>query len=54
MAFPDGTYPGDYLIDVGEALKAKVGKLYVGKGEDVWLNDIRSFATDAMMKLIKG
>ncbi|MCH9747188.1 MAG: arginine--tRNA ligase [Alphaproteobacteria bacterium] len=54
VAFPDGTYPGDYLIDVGEALKAKVGKLYVGKGEDVWLNDIRSFATDAMMKLIKA
>ncbi|MEL7344901.1 MAG: arginine--tRNA ligase, partial [Pseudomonadota bacterium] len=33
VAFEDGTYPGDYLIAVGEALKAKVGDAYVGKGE---------------------
>ncbi|WP_223424356.1 arginine--tRNA ligase [Tateyamaria pelophila] len=54
VAFPDGTYPGDYLIAVGEALKAKVGDVYVGQSEDVWLEDIRDFATDAMMKLIEA
>ncbi|WP_298261626.1 arginine--tRNA ligase [uncultured Litoreibacter sp.] len=53
VAFEDGTYPGDYLVAVGEALKAKVGDAYVGKGEDVWLADIRLFSTDAMMELIR-
>ncbi|MBD0864896.1 MAG: arginine--tRNA ligase [Rhodobacteraceae bacterium] len=54
VEFPDGTYPGDYLVPVGQALKDKVGDVYVGKGEEVWLTDIREFATDAMMDLIRG
>ena len=54
VAFPDGTYPGDYLIETGEALKAKVGDAYVGKGEDVWLLEVREFATEAMMDLIRA
>ncbi|MDB4212339.1 arginine--tRNA ligase [Ascidiaceihabitans sp.] len=54
VAFEDGTYPGDYLIATGEALKANVGDSYVGKGEDVWLQDIREFATEAMMDLIRS
>lgn len=53
VAFEDGTYPGDYLIEVGDALKAKVGDAYVGKGEEVWLEEVRDFATDAMMDLIR-
>ncbi|MEO3478286.1 arginine--tRNA ligase [Phaeobacter sp. CAU 1743] len=53
VAFEDGTYPGDYLIEVGQALKDKVGDAYVGKGEDVWLQEVRNFATDAMMDLIR-
>ncbi len=53
VAFEDGTYPGDYLIEVGEALKAKVGDAYVGKGEDIWLTEIREYATEAMMELIR-
>ncbi|MGB0556160.1 MAG: arginine--tRNA ligase [Paracoccaceae bacterium] len=53
VAFEDGTYPGDYLIPVGEALKMKVGDAYVGKGEQVWLSEIREFATDQMMMLIR-
>ncbi|MCZ4257759.1 arginine--tRNA ligase [Sulfitobacter sp. G21635-S1] len=54
VAFPDGTYPGDYLIAVGEALKAKVGDAYLDKGEQFWLEDVRNFATDAMMDLIRA
>ncbi|MEM1430239.1 MAG: arginine--tRNA ligase [Pseudomonadota bacterium] len=54
VAFPDGTYPGDYLIPVGAALKDKVGDAYLGQGEDVWLEDVRSFATDAMLALIRS
>lgn len=54
VAFEDGTYPGDYLIPVGEALKARVGDAYVGKSEDHWLDEIREFSTDAMMELIRA
>jgi arginyl-tRNA synthetase len=53
VAFEDGTYPGDYLIEVGEALKARVGDAYVGKPEADWLVEVRNFATDAMMELIR-
>ena len=53
VAFEDGTYPGDYLIAVGQALKDKVGDAFVDKGEQFWLSDIREFATEAMMGLIR-
>ncbi|MEO9863093.1 MAG: arginine--tRNA ligase [Yoonia sp.] len=53
VAFEDGTYPGDYLIPVGEALKEKVGDAYLGKSEDVWLQDVREFSTEKMMDLIR-
>ncbi|UWR23799.1 arginine--tRNA ligase [Sulfitobacter sp. S190] len=54
VAFEDGTYPGDYLIAVGEALKSRVGAGYVDQPEDVWLADVRTFATEAMMDLIRA
>ncbi|UYV39332.1 arginine--tRNA ligase [Rhodobacteraceae bacterium D3-12] len=54
VAFEDGTYPGDYLIEAGETLKAKVGDAYVGKDESDWLAEVREFSTDAMMELIRG
>lgn len=53
VAFPEGTYPGDYLIAVGEALKDKVGDAYLDKGEQFWLSDLRTFAMDAMMEMIR-
>lgn len=54
VAFVDGTYPGDYLVAVGVALKDKVGDAYVDKGEDVWLAEIRTYSTEAMMDLIRA
>ncbi|VAV90673.1 Arginyl-tRNA synthetase [hydrothermal vent metagenome] len=54
VAFEEGTYPGDYLIAVGEALKDKVGDAYVDQPEAVWLAELRLFATDAMMVLIRS
>ena len=54
VAFEDGTYPGDYLVAVGQELKDKVGDEYVGKGEQYWLTDVREFATEAMMDLIRA
>ncbi|MGJ8606147.1 MAG: arginine--tRNA ligase [Marivita sp.] len=53
VAFVDGTYPGDYLIPVGQALKTKVGDAFVGQPEAVWLEEVRNYATDAMMALIR-
>jgi arginyl-tRNA synthetase len=54
VAFVDGTYPGDYLVPVGQALKDKVGDAWVDQPEAVWLEDVRDFATDAMMDLIRA
>ena len=53
VAFEDGTYPGDYLIAVGQALKEKVGDSYLGEEEQLWLADVREFSTRAMMDLIR-
>ena len=52
--WPEGSYPGDYLIEVGEELKEKVGDAYLDEPEDVWLDEVRSFATDRMMNLIRS
>jgi arginyl-tRNA synthetase len=52
--WPEGSYPGDYLIEVGEDLKAKVGDIYLDQGEDVWLEEVRNFATGKMMDLIRA
>jgi len=54
VTFEDGTYPGDYLISAGEALKAKVGDAFLDQPEDVWLAEVRSFSTDAMMDLVRA
>lgn len=50
----EGLYPGDYLIPVGEALKAKYGESLLDKPEEDWLAEIRDFATEAMMEQIRG
>lgn len=49
----EGLYPGDYLIPVGEALKAKYGDRLLGQPEEVWLQDIRLIATEMMMEMIR-
>ena len=53
ITIADGLYPGDYLVPVGEALKAKFGTSLLEAEEDEWLPVIREFATDAMMDLIR-
>ena len=53
VQFADGTYPGEYLIEVGQKLKEKVGDACVDTGEDVWLQEVREFATDQMLELIR-
>jgi arginyl-tRNA synthetase len=50
----EGLYPGDYLIPVGEALKDKYGDSLLEQGEAVWLAEVRDFAIDMMMEMIRG
>ncbi|MEM9061026.1 MAG: arginine--tRNA ligase [Pseudomonadota bacterium] len=49
----EGLYPGDYLVPVGEAMKEKYGDSLLDKPEAEWLAEIRNFATDAMLDIIK-
>ena len=49
----EGLYPGDYLIPVGEALKARYADSLLDKGEQYWLAEVRDFATEMMMQLIR-
>ncbi len=49
----EGLYPGDYLVPVGEALKAEFGDSLLDAPEDEWLPQVRVFATDQMMDLVR-
>ena len=50
---PEGLYPGDYLVPVGEALKAKYGEQYLDAPEGDWLDIFKKEASDAMMVMIR-
>jgi len=50
---PEGLYPGDYLIPVGQALAARDGDRWITAPEEEWLAPIRQFAIDAMMDLVR-
>jgi len=50
---PEGLYPGEYLKDVGSALMARDGKKWLGKPESEWLEPIRTFAVQYMMRMIR-
>ncbi len=49
----EGLYPGDYLVPVGEALREKYGEDLLDKGEQYWLAEVREFATERMMQMIR-
>jgi arginyl-tRNA synthetase len=49
----EGLYPGEYLIEVGEALKAEFGAQFLEQPESVWLEPVRNFATARMMGMIR-
>ncbi|MDB6453152.1 arginine--tRNA ligase [Falsirhodobacter sp. 20TX0035] len=49
----EGLYPGDYLIPVGQALKDLYGDSLLDQPERVWLADLREFATEKMMEMIR-
>ncbi|MES2906087.1 MAG: arginine--tRNA ligase [Pseudomonadota bacterium] len=53
VEIPSGLYPGDYLKPVGAALAEKYGKTLLDKQESEWLSEVRQFAIDAMMEMIR-
>jgi arginyl-tRNA synthetase len=51
---PEGLYPGDYLVPVGQALAAEYGDGLLKMTEGQWLPTVRAKATAMMMEEIKG
>lgn len=49
----EGLYPGDYLIPVGAALKDRYGDTLLDRPEGDWLAEVRAFATERMMAMIR-
>ena len=53
-AIPEGLYPGDYLVHVGQELANEFGDKFVGKPEGEWLALFRTRAVAAMLAMIKA
>ena len=51
---PEGYYPGDYLVPVGQALAAEYGDRYAQAPESEWLALFRVKTVEAMMAMIKA
>ena len=51
---PEGLYPGDYLVPVGQALAAEHGDKLKAMPEGAWLPIVRAKAIAMMMEMIKG
>ena len=52
-AIPEGLYPGDYLVPVGQALAAEYSGKLKTMSENAWLPIVRLMAIDMMMAMIK-
>jgi arginyl-tRNA synthetase len=52
-AIPDGLYPGDYLVPVGEALAKEYGDKLKAMPEAQWLPPVRAEAITMMMAMIR-
>jgi arginyl-tRNA synthetase len=50
---PAGLYPGEYLIDVAQALVARDGRRWYEAPEAQWLPELRQFAVEQIMRVIK-
>ena len=54
VTIPEGLYPGDYLVPVGQALAAEYGDRYVAAPESDWLDLFRERTVAAMMDMIRA
>lgn len=52
-AIPEGLYPGDYLVSVGQTLAERYGPSLRDKPEWDWLPLVRQAAIDGMMAMIR-
>ena len=50
---PEGLYPGDYLIPIGQVLAAEFGDRYAAAPESEWLALFRTRAVAAMLVMIR-
>ena len=50
---PEGMYPGEYLIPVGQALAEADGDKWLSADEDAWLPHVREFTVARMMAQVK-
>uniref|UniRef100_UPI003FA58F28 arginine--tRNA ligase n=1 Tax=Bosea sp. (in: a-proteobacteria) TaxID=1871050 RepID=UPI003FA58F28 len=53
IEIPEGLYPGDYLVPVGQALAAEYGDKLLTMSEGAWLPLVRARAIAMMMDMIK-
>ena len=51
---PEGLYPGDYLVPVGQALAAEHGDKLKAMSESAWLPIVRAKSIAMMMDMIRG
>ncbi|MES2055038.1 MAG: arginine--tRNA ligase [Pseudomonadota bacterium] len=51
---PEGLYPGDYLVPVGQALAREFGDTYADAPEAEWLAPFRKSAVASMLVLIRA
>ena len=50
---PEGFYPGDYLVPIGQALASEFGDRFVDAGEGEWLELFKRRTVAAMLDLIR-
>ncbi len=53
ITIPEGLYPGDYLVSVGNTLAKAHGDALLAKPESEWLPLVRAAAIDGMMAMIR-
>ena len=51
---PEGFYPGDYLVPIGQSLAAEFGDRYAAAPESDWLDLFKRRTVAAMIELIKA
>lgn len=51
---PEGSYPGDYLVPVGQALAKRDGDKWLSAATEDWTEECANFGRDAMMDLIQA
>jgi len=50
---PEGLYPGDYMVPIGQALAEQEGEQWRSADEDLWLERFRAFAVEALMARVR-